>query len=255
MKIIPAIDILEGKVVRLLKGVYQYKKEYSDDPVAIAKHWQDQGATYLHIVDLDGAKIGEPQNTKIIENIIKNITIPAEVGGGIRTAAHFQTYVDLGVDRIVLGTAVMQDIAFLYQREIKVKLDKTVVSFDARKEGEDLLMAGTAGWHREVPILDYRSMIDRIIASKIKYLNYTDRLKDGTLSGLSEKDMASFDSFLNHIDDKAIEITYAGGIASLEDIKRIVALKRKKLTGVIVGKALYEGKFVLGEAQREFGNA
>lgn len=254
MKIIPAIDILDGKVVRLIKGSYQEKKEYSDDPVSMAQSWQSEGAEYLHIVDLDGAKSGEPKNAQIIENIIKKISIPVEVGGGIRTPEHINLYINLGVGRVVLGTAVIRDLSFLDKKEIQESIEKISISFDARIEGDEvmsIMMAGTSGWQNEIPILDYRGLIDRIVSAKIKYFNYTDRLKDGTLSGLSKKDISSLDTFLSQISDRDIEVIYAGGIASLEDIIRIARLKQKKLAGLIVGKALYEGRFSLKDAQKE----
>ena len=120
MKIIPAIDILDGKVVRLLKGSFDDSKEYSNDPLSIAKRWQEQGAEYLHVVDLDGAKDGEPKNLEFIEKIIKNISIPIEVGGGIRTPEHIEKYLSLGVDKVVLGSAVMHDLGFLDQDLIQM---------------------------------------------------------------------------------------------------------------------------------------
>ncbi|MFC1708903.1 HisA/HisF-related TIM barrel protein [Candidatus Omnitrophota bacterium] len=252
MKIIPAVDILDGKVVRLIKGSFQDKKEYSDDPLSIAKSWQDEGARYLHVVDLDGAKSGEPKNAKVIENIIKNLSIPVEVGGGIRTAEHIQMYLKFGVDRISIGTAVMHDLSFLDQEQIKGNVDKIALSLDFRRVDEDslpVMMAGTGGWGQEVAIFDYRGLIDRVTSSKIKYLNYTDRAKDGTLQGLSEQDLTFFKKFLNNIEDKDIEVIYGGGISSLEDIKHLAKLKSDKLTGIIVGKALYEENFKLKEAQ------
>lgn len=252
MKIIPAVDILDGKVVRLYRGSYAERKEYSDDAINMAKYWQEQGAPYLHIVDLNGAKEGKPKNFKIIEKIIKNISIPIEVGGGIRTIEDIQLYINLGVDRVVLGTIVMSDLSFLSQKEIENKINKIAISFDARKEDVDswpIMMAGTGGWHKEVPILDFGGLIDRLISLGVKYLNYTDRTKDGTLAGLSQDDISLLDSFLKQIGTRDIEVIYAGGVASLVDINKLANLRHSKLAGLIIGKALYENIFSLKEAQ------
>jgi len=254
VKIIPAVDILGGKVVRLFKGSFHEKKEYGKDPQSIAKFWQDQGAQYLHVVDLDGAKSGEPKNAQVIENIIKNLSIPVEVGGGIRTVEHIAIYLNFGVDRITLGTAAIRNLSFLDEKVIKDNASKISISLDFRRADNDALpvmMAGTGGWGEEVPIFDYRGLIDRITSSGIKYINYTDRSKDGTLEGLLDKDIVSIGEFLKQLADKDIELIYAGGISSLEDVKNLAYLKNDKLTGVIVGKALYEENFSLKQAQEE----
>jgi len=257
MKIIPAIDILGGKVVRLHKGSFSDKKEYSDDPLSVAKFWQNEGAEFIHIVDLDGAKEGTPKNSSIIKDIIKNLSIPVEIGGGIRTPEHIDMYIKSGAARIVLGTAAIRNLSFLDQKGIRENADKIAISFDCSRTDEDtlpIMMAGTGGWVEEVAVFDYRGLIDRITSSHIRYLNFTDRSKDGTLQGLSEKDISYFDTFLKQIKDKDIKVIYAGGISSLEDIKNLAKLKHKILEGVIVGKALYEEKFNLKEAQKEINN-
>jgi phosphoribosylformimino-5-aminoimidazole carboxamide ribotide isomerase len=256
MKVIPAVDILGGKVVRLVKGSFLEKTEYSADPVSIAKFWQDEGAGYIHIVDLDGAKSGEPKNSQIIEKIIKSVSIPVEVGGGIRSFEHIKMYLNFGADRIIVGTAMIRNLSLLDNQEIKDKADKIALSFDFRRAEKDsfpIMMAGTGGWVEEVPIFDYRGLIDRTATSNIKYINYTDRAKDGTLDGLSEADIKVLNEFLKQIGSRDIQVIYAGGISSLEDIKNLAKLKSNKLSGVIVGKALYEGKFSLKQAQAEVG--
>jgi phosphoribosylformimino-5-aminoimidazole carboxamide ribotide isomerase len=158
------------------------------------------------------------------------------------------------VDRIALGTAAIRNLAFLDKDEIRENANKLALSFDFSRADDDsipVMMAGTGGWVEEVPIFDYRGLIDRIASAKIRYLNYTDRTKDGTLHGLSEKDIKSLERFLNEIKEKEVEVIYAGGISSINDIKNLAKLKNDKLTGIIVGKALYEENFKLKQAQQE----
>lgn len=251
MNIIPAVDILDGKVVRLFKGSFDEKKEYSNNPVEVAQYWQDQGAQYLHVVDLDGAKSGEPKNLEAIKEVIKSTTIPVEVGGGIRTLDTIKAYINLGADRVVLGTAVMEDLSFLDKEEIKGLIDKIAISYDVKKARDfdkttSYVTTGTSGWLKEHKICT-NELVEKMISANIRYLNYTDRSKDGTLEGLSDDNIKFLSSFFNLIKD--IEVIYAGGIASLEDIKKLKDLENSGLLGVIVGKALYEKKFSLKEAQ------
>jgi phosphoribosylformimino-5-aminoimidazole carboxamide ribotide isomerase len=256
MKIIPAVDILEGKVVRLFKGSFQEKIEYGDNPVSTAKFWQDKGAEFLHVVDLDGAKSGQPKNAKIIEDIIKSVSIPVEIGGGIRTIKDVEMYIGFGAQRVILGTIALHYLPFLDKKEIRDNVDKIAVSLDFRRHDDgssEIMMAGTGGWGQEMPVFDYRGLLDRIFSSNIKYINYTDRLKDGTMYGLSADDISALEILLKEVGDRELKVIYAGGISSLEDIKNIARLKHKALEGVIVGKALYEGKFDLDAAQKEAG--
>jgi len=251
MNIIPAVDILDGKVVRLFKGSFDEKKEYSNNPVEVAQYWQDQGAQYLHVVDLDGAKSGEPRSLEAIKEVIKSTTIPVEVGGGIRTLDTIKAYINLGADRVVLGTAVMEDLSFLDKEEIKGLIDKIAISYDVKKARDfdkttSYVTTGTSGWLKEHKICT-NELVEKMISANIRYLNYTDRSKDGTLEGLSDDNIKFLSSFFNLIKD--IEVIYAGGIASLEDIKKLKDLENSGLLGVIVGKALYEKKFSLKEAQ------
>lgn len=248
MKIIPAVDILEGKVVRLFKGSFHEKKEYSNDPVSMAQFWQDEGAQYLHVVDLDGAKLGAPKNAEVIGGIIKNLSIPVEVGGGIRTAEHIELYLKFGVDRIALGTAATEKgFVFLDNSIIKENSRKIAISIEVSSIGFSDT-AHNAEWDVQV-LINIPTLFDKMVSTGIRYLNYTYRAKDGTLVGLSDGDIESLSSFLSTIGDKDIKIIYAGGIASLNDIKKLAQLKTSNLEGVIIGKALYEKRFTLKEAQ------
>ena len=256
MKIIPAVDILGGKVVRLLKGSFEDSKEYGSDPLSVAKKWQEEGAEYLHVVDLDGAKDGEPKNIESIEKIIKNVSISIEVGGGIRTPEHIERYLGLGADKVVLGSAVMHDLSFLDQDLIKNNLNKIALSIDAIREDDEvlpLMKAGTDGWKEEVPIMDFRGLLDRFVSVGIQQLNYTDRLKDGTLRGLSDADIKNLSTFLDAIKTDTLKVVYAGGISSLDDIFKLATLRSNKLQGLVIGKALYENNFTLRKA-KEAGN-
>jgi len=251
MIIIPAVDIIGGKVVRLAKGSFKEVKEYSDNPILMAKFWHEQGAKYLHIVDLDGATTGKPTNLYIIKEILKEISIPAEVGGGVRTVSDINIYLSMGVDRVVLGTSVANDLSFLDKGQIKAIANRVSVSCDVRMgvdKTNDKILTGTEGWLKEVAI-SIEALLEKMVSVGIKYLNYTDRSKDGTLSGLTQDDISSLDSFLNLIGNSPIELIYAGGISSLDDISKISNLRNKKLSGIIIGKALYENKFSLKQAQ------
>ena len=248
MQIIPAVDILDGKVVRLFKGSFDEKKEYSNNPVEVAQYWQDQGAQYLHVVDLDGAKSGEPKNLEVIKEIIKSVAIPVEVGGGIRTLEAIKAYINLGADRVVLGTAVINDLSFL--DEVKDYAEKIAIGTDPNQfiDNVKLYKVGTSGWLEETYV-QFPKLIDKMNSLGISYLNYTIRSKDGTLSGLAGQEISSLESFLGSIRYHLIKVIYAGGIASLEDIKKLKDLENNRLLGVIIGKALYEKKFSLKEAQ------
>lgn len=256
MKIIPAVDILEGKVVRLFKGSFQERKEYSNDPVSIAKFWQDQGAQFLHVVDLDGAMSGQPKNFRVINKVINGVSIPVEVGGGIRTVDNLKKYIDYGADRIVLSTVVINNLSFLDKKELKGVIDKIAISCDSEKaisfdkKNIAYITTGTDAWIQQRKIIP-SELIGKMASVGVRYLNYTDRSKDGTLTGLRDDDASKLDNFLNSIGTKPISATYAGGVASLEDIKKLAQLKNKRLEGVIIGKALYEEKFSIKQAQVE----
>ena len=256
MKIIPAVDILEGKVVRLFKGSFQEKKEYSKDPVSVAKFWQDQGAQFLHVVDLDGAMSGQPKNSRVINKVINGVSIPVEVGGGIRTVDSIRKYFDYGAERIVLSTAVINNLSFLDKKDLKEFINKIAISCDSEKaisfdkKNIAYIATGTDAWIQQRKIKT-SELIGKMAAVGVRYLNYTDRSKDGTLTGLRDDDVSKLDNFLNSFGTDSISATYAGGIASIEDIKKLAQLKNKRLGGVVIGKALYEEKFSINQAQEE----
>ncbi len=236
MQIIPAIDLKDGKVVRLTRGDYDKVKVYSDDPAEVAKRWQDEGAAALHVVDLDGALAGEPRNTESVRRIVKAVDIPVELGGGIRSEEAMTRAFEAGVSKIVLGSKAAEEIRFVKDAIDKYR-EKVIVSIDS-KGGLVMLQ----GWTKAsgLKAVDLAKDMERLGAFAVIY---TDITVDGTLSG---PDFESLDDFLRNV---RIPVIAAGGISSLEDIKRLRALNKKNLYGVIVGKALYEGALDLREAR------
>jgi len=230
----PAIDIKKGAVVRLVQGRYA-EKVYSRDPIKTAKHWVKQGAQFLHIVDLDAAINSRSDNFSLIKHIPRAVDIPVEIGGGIRTEKAISQLLDAGFSRVVLGTKAVEDKNFLKKARRKFE-DRIIVSIDAR-EGK-VMIKGWRAAHAGVSVVEF---IDSLKAMGFKEIIYTDTLKDGTLKGPNIKAIKS-------LLKSGLGIIASGGISSLEDIRRLKALKKYGLTGVIVGKALYEGKFTLPQA-------
>jgi len=237
MLIIPAIDIKDGCVVRFVQGRLD-KKIYSRDPVKTAKHWVKQGAKLIHVVDLDGAFSGNPKNLALAKQIAKAVDVPIQFGGGIRNIGMIETLLDFGIWRIILGTKAAQDRDFLKKAFKKFK-DKIIVSIDT-KAGRVL----TKGWqssYRNTDILKFAHSLKNIGFKKVIY---TDVLKDGTLKGPNIKGVK------NLLKETGLNVIASGGISSLSDIRRLKLLEKKGLEGVIIGKAIYEGRFTLTEALR-----
>ncbi|MFA6357142.1 MAG: 1-(5-phosphoribosyl)-5-[(5-phosphoribosylamino)methylideneamino]imidazole-4-carboxamide isomerase [Candidatus Omnitrophota bacterium] len=235
MLIIPAIDLRGGKVVRLFQGKFNQEKVYSSDPVKVAKHWAKQGAKFLHIVDLDGASSGVSKNLEVVKKIIDQVGIPLEFGGGVRSVEAIAKLLKLGVQRVVLGTRAAKDAEFLKKAWQKFG-EKIIVSIDA-KDGLVL----TEGWDKTASktALNFAQELKRI---GFKQLIYTDISKDGTLTGpniLGIKEL---------LKATGLNIVASGGVSDLKDLFKLNKLKEQGVTGVIIGKALYEGKFTLAEA-------
>ncbi len=235
-EIIPAIDILDGKCVRLTQGQYQNVEKFSDDPVEIARKWVDCGTKRLHIVDLNGAKDGYPVNLKTIQQIIKNVKTKIQVGGGIRTIETIKNYVSEGVDYLILGTKVFQDDTFL-QDTVKLFGEKIIVGLDLKNK-----KVAVSGWQKTEDI-----SLDELSSklSGVEQIIYTDVSKDGTLSGPDIKSIEEVASSFR------ANIIVSGGIATLEDIVYLIHLKKnshKNISGVILGKSLYKGTIDLKKA-------
>jgi len=235
MILFPAIDIQQGKVVRLLQGKFDEVTEYAADPLDMAQQWVNRGAQWLHVVDLDGAQEGKIQNWDSIINIAKNVDVPVQMGGGVRTQEDIERLIDAGVKRIVLGTKVIEDRNFL--KEILSRWPENItVSLDCSNG-----MVAQRGWTSvtELRGIDFAKELE---ALGLKYIIYTDIARDGMLTG------PNFESIQEMLDAVSIAFIASGGISKLEDVKKLCALESQGLIGAITGKAIYEGTLNLEEA-------
>lgn len=235
MLIIPAIDLKDGAVVRFVQGKFN-KKVYSEDPARIARFWEESGARFLHLVDLDGAFTGTPKNLKSVKDILKNVSIPVEFGGGVRSIGAIEKILKSGVARVVLGTRAVEDKDFLRKAFLRFK-DRIIVGVDAR-DGKVMVK----GWRRGCKDTNALEFCLYLKSLGFKELIYTDTLKDGTLSGPNIKEIKKI---LKRV---KIKVIASGGISRTEDLNKLKRLEREGLSGVIIGKALYEGIFSLQEA-------
>jgi phosphoribosylformimino-5-aminoimidazole carboxamide ribotide isomerase len=228
-EVIPAIDILGGKCVRLKQGRYENPVVYSLDPVEVAKRWESEGAVRLHIVDLDGARGGTPENLEIIKSIIKEVKIPVQVGGGMRTFSIISELLSFGADRIVLGTTAINNPNLLTTLCEKFN-DRIIVAIDAKGR-----YAAAEGW-AYVTKKDVLTLAKEAVKLGVRRFIYTDISRDGMLEG------PNFEAISNFASSVEVPVIASGGISSKEDIDR---LKEMGLEGCIVGKALYEGRVKL----------
>ncbi len=247
MDIFPAIDLLDGKCVRLYQGDYDKSQVFNDNPAAMAQDWLEQGATKLHLVDLDGAKAGQPVNLEAIANIVemvkKTATRPVQiqVGGGLRTESSVRQLLTMGVDRVILGTIAVEqpqlvkDLCQQYPQQI-------VVGIDAR-DGK----VATKGWVETSTMLatDLAKQMAGVGAAAIIY---TDIHRDGTMTG---PNLPSLRELANSIE---IPVIASGGVSSVRDLLDLLALEPLGVTGAIVGRAIYTGEVKLTEAIRAVGN-
>ncbi len=235
MVVFPAIDIKNRHVVRLLQGKFDKVTEYGADPVDMAKHWVSQGAEWLHIVDLDGAKEGSPKNTDIILKIASCVEVSIQVGGGIRKKDDILRLIEGGVKRVILGTGAISSRDFL-EEAVNTWQDRVCVSLDC---SEGILLG--EGWvsNTGIKVSDFvRELADIGVGSIV----YTDVTRDGMLTGPNFK---GIEELLKTTD---IPVIASGGVSILEDILRIAAMENDGIIGVIIGKAIYEGKIDLKRA-------
>jgi len=232
MNIIPAIDLIGGKAVRLMKGDYNKVTVYSDTPAEVAKSFEAAGAKFLHIVDLDGAKDGSTANFETIRAIVTETNLSVEVGGGIRSMETIQKYLDLGVDRVIIGTAAVTDPAFL-EEAVRCYGEHIAVGVDI-KDG----MVAIKGW-LEVSAFSCFDFCEKMQNLGVKTIICTDISKDGMMAGTNRE------LYRDLYDRFSLNIIASGGVSSIEDVS---VLSHMGLYGAIVGKAIYTGAIDLAEA-------
>ncbi|MBN1526771.1 MAG: 1-(5-phosphoribosyl)-5-[(5-phosphoribosylamino)methylideneamino]imidazole-4-carboxamide isomerase [Candidatus Omnitrophica bacterium] len=239
MKIIPAIDIKHGKVVRLTQGRADLETIYSDSPLEMAKHWASYGVELIHIVDMDGAFEGYPKNLAIVKEIERQVKSKIELGGGIRDEDTIDLVLRAGVDNVVIGTRAL-DKEFL-TRAAKRFGEKIVVAIDARNG-----VVFTKGWLEKTKTnaVDFAYQLEDY---GIKRINYTDIGRDGMLEG------PNIEPIERLLEATTLEVVVGGGVSTLADIERLKALGKEGLAGIIIGKALYEGRIDLKEAMKICG--
>jgi phosphoribosylformimino-5-aminoimidazole carboxamide ribotide isomerase len=241
----PAIDILEGNAVRLVKGDFDVKRVYDEDPLAAARGWTEAGAQYLHVVDLDGAKTGAPVNLEHLRRIADQLGVPVQYGGGLRSDAAIAAAFGAGAQRVILGTAIFTDPELLYRAIETHGRENVLVSIDARGG-----YVATHGW-LEATQVPAREAIERWSEGKggVKRFVFTNIDHDGMLDGANREEVESV--------AKAAEggsVIFSGGIGTLADLRALADLRRElglnALDGVIVGTALYEQRFTVAEAKQ-----
>ena len=238
MKIFPAIDIKDKKCVRLIKGDFDNKTEYETSPIDQASKYKDHGFKNLHIVDLDGALIGETVNLDIIEEIVNKFDLKIEIGGGIRNFESIQKYIDSGAEKVILGSAAIMDKNFLKETCSKFQ-NKIALGLDA-KDG----YLSVSGWKENSNQLTL-NFLKKVNDFGVSRLIYTDINKDGTKSSPNFKETEKIAEISN------FPVVISGGVSSIDDIKKAKNLNNKNIEGIIVGKAIYDGDIKLDELVKE----
>jgi phosphoribosylformimino-5-aminoimidazole carboxamide ribotide isomerase len=234
--LLPAIDILQGKAVRLARGDFAQRTEYDADPLDAALRWVRGGARGLHVVDLDGARSGSPANLEHVRRIAAEVDVPVQVGGGLRTIDAVREVVAAGAARVILGTAAYSDLDFLDQA-LDEHRDRVVVSVDAR-QGK----LAAAGWTEQTEI-PAESVIKTLARRGVTRFVYSSIERDGMLSGPDLDEVQRIAAVVRGT------FIYSGGVSSLADLSALAGLRQVNLTGVIVGKALYEDRFDIASGQ------
>jgi phosphoribosylformimino-5-aminoimidazole carboxamide ribotide isomerase len=232
----PAIDIAGGRAVRLVQGDFDAETVYADSPLEAARAWVHAGARYLHVVDLDGARTGTPQNLQHLEAIARELGVPVQTGGGLRSVEAVRDAIGAGAARVILGTAAFTDVDFL--DEVVAEFgDRTVVSIDTRGG-----FVSTAGW-TETTDMPAADVIARMQDRGVRSFVFTNVDKDGLLGGPDVDEVRAIAEVVRG------RFMYSGGIGQREDLAALAALRQVNLSGVIVGKALYERRFTIAEGQ------
>ncbi len=236
MEVIPAIDLLGGKCVRLVQGDYEQQRVFDDDPVGVAKRWVSAGPTRLHVVDLDGARDGVRANAEAVKAVVSSVDVPVQLGGGIRTAEDAAVLIDLGVERVIFGTSAVTAPDEVAEAVEKLGADHVIVGVDAR-DGR----VQTRGW-TETSDLMALDLIQRMAELGVRRFMYTDTSRDGTLSH------PNFESIESVIRSVSYPIVAAGGVASIDDLLQLAQLGAE---AAVTGLAIYSGALDLERAIRE----
>lgn len=233
--IYPAIDIRGGKCVRLVQGDYEQETVYGEEPVEVAKLWERAGAEWIHLVDLDGAKAGQPTNYSLIRSIARNVSVPVQVGGGIRTQEDIAAYIEAGVSRVILGTAAIEDLPFT-EKVLGRYGDKIAIGLDCRGG-----YVATRGW---LSTTDVRAVeLARVLVSYgAQTFIYTDIARDGTMTG------PNVDEIVGVAREAKTQVIASGGVSTFADLATLANFASEGVTGAIVGKALYTGAIDLPHA-------
>jgi phosphoribosylformimino-5-aminoimidazole carboxamide ribotide isomerase len=237
MEVIPAIDVRAGRCVRLVQGDYARETVFAQDPAEVALRWEAAGAPRIHVVDLDGAREGRPVNEAVIRRILSQVRVPVQVGGGIRNIATVRQYLELGADRVILGTAAIEDPELLAQA-LALSQEAIVVGVDARGG-----LAVTQGWLRASDVTP-AVLVRRLSEAGVGRVVYTDVSRDGMLAGPDFEGIAGLLAEVQGL-PAPVKVIASGGVATVDHIRRLAALG---VEGVIVGKALYTGTLGLQEA-------
>jgi phosphoribosylformimino-5-aminoimidazole carboxamide ribotide isomerase len=239
MLIIPAIDIQQGRCVRLRQGDPASAVVYDVDPVAVAVRWEDEGAQWLHVVDLDGALDGTPQNLTVVRRILQSVRIPVQFGGGIRNWAVLEQVLEIGVARAILGTVALSDRGFLEEAARQFQ-ERVAVALDVRGG-----RVAVEGWATTLS-LDFLEAAKVLREAGVRRVVYTNISRDGAMAG---PDLRGLVNLLDAVD---IPVIASGGVSSLSDLERLAPLAPRGLEGVIIGRALYEGRIHLADAIHRF---
>lgn len=240
MDVIPAIDILGGRCVRLYQGDYEQSQVFDENPVAVAQQWVEQGANRLHLVDLDGAKAGHPVNQEAIAAIVRSVQVPVQVGGGLRDRASVAALLELGVQRVILGTVAVEQ-PDLVKQLCEEFPQQIVVGIDARNG-----KVATRGWIETSEVMA-AELAGRMAEFGVAAIIYTDIHRDGTLQGPNKPALRDLATAVS------VPVIASGGVSSVADLLSLLSLEALGVTGAIVGRALYTGDIVLKEALKAVG--
>jgi len=238
LELIPAVDLKGGKCVRLQEGVASRSTEYGSDPVAMALHWESLGASRLHLVDLDGAFTGQSAHLKIAESIFRSLKIPVEFGGGLRTLEQIETLFELGVDRVILGTVAIENPS-LVEEAVKRHPGAVIVGIDARNGNVAL-----RGWVDQTATTAVELAL-RMKSLGIERIIYTDVARDGMLTGVNYEETENLCLMTG------MKVIASGGVASVEDVRRLWKIQDCGIEGVILGRSLYDKKIDFAELRTQ----